>query len=68
MKISNKMLLSLTIINFIYFFIYLFFVPISFFTFFVDLIYLIFNAFLFFQSSELTKLYEEKYNIKLIYI
>ena len=68
MKISNKMLLSLTIINFIYFFIYLFFVPISFFTFFVDLIYLIFNAFLFFQSSELTKLYDEKYNIKLIYL
>ena len=68
MKISNKMLLSITIINFIYFFIYLFFVPISFFTFFVDLIYLIFNAFLFFQSSELTKLYDEKYNIKLIYL
>ena len=67
MKISNKMLLSLTIINFIYFFIYLFFVPISFFTFFVDLIYFIFNIFLFFQSSELTLLYEEKYNIKLIY-
>ena len=68
MKIANKMLLSLTIINFIYFFFYLFFIPISFFIFFIDLIYLIFNVFLYFQSKELIKLYEEKYNIKLIYI
>lgn len=68
MDISNKMTLVLIVINLIYFFIYIFFVPISFFTFCVDLIFLIFNALLFFQSKELTKLYQEKDSIKLIYL
>ena len=67
MNNSNKIIMSLIIINFIYFFIYLFFVSVSFFTFCVDIIFLIFNLLLFFQSKELTKLYEEKDGIQLVY-
>ena len=67
MNNSNKIIMSLVIINFIYFFIYLFFVSVSFFTFCVDIVFLIFNLLLFFQSKELTKLYEEKEGIKLVY-
>ena len=68
MDISSKMSLTLIMLNLIYFLIYIFFVSISFFTFCVDLIFLIFNALLFFQSKELGKLYQEKDNIKLIYL
>jgi hypothetical protein len=64
---SNIILLSLIIINFLYFFIYLFFVHVSFFTFCIDIMFLIFNLLLYFQSKELTKLYEEKEGIKLVY-
>ena len=64
---SIIILLSLIIINFLYFFIYLFFVSVSFFTFCIDIIFLIFNLLLYVQSKELTKLYEEKEGIKLVY-
>ena len=67
MNNSNKIIMSLVIINFIYFFIYLFFVSVSFFTFCIDIIFLIFNLLLYVQSKELTKLYEEKDGIQLVY-
>lgn len=55
-------------INMLFFVVYIFFVHSGFFSFCINLIFLIFNVMLFFQSIELTRLYEEKEAIKLMYI
>ena len=67
MTTSHYLILGLMVINFLYFLIYIFIIRKGFFAFCINLVFLIFNVLLYFQSAELSKLYEEKEVIKIMY-
>ena len=59
MNFAHKCFIVLIVANCIFFFLFIFFVPVSFITFCVQVIFLIFNVILAFQSIELQKIYHK---------